>query len=225
MVGAELNLIQPGAIPLWLDLGAVALGALYGATIATQRKAPFIGVMLVAVLLGFGGSMLRDILLNAPINALTHGRYMSTVMICTLVGAMFGHRLLRPAWLIMLLDAVVMGLFVGIGTEKAFLFGMPTSSSVFIGTITAIGGGILADLLLGDKPDIMSRGPWSASIALVCSFYFVTVYGAGWHLFAELSTVLLAVAIKALAVWRSWDAPMPEHLTSTEWLRRARQSD
>lgn len=225
MLAAELNLIAPGAIPLWLDLGAVALGALYGATIATQRKAPFIGVLLVAVLLGFGGSMLRDILLNAPINALTHGRYMSTVMICTVVGALFGHRLLQPKWLIGVLDAIVMGLFVGIGTEKAFLFGMPTSSSVLIGTMTAIGGGIMADLLLGDKPDIMSRGPWSASIALVCSFYFVSVYGAGFHLFAELSTVVLAVAIKGLALWRHWEAPMPEHLTTTEWMRLRREAD
>lgn len=223
MTHSEMNLIAPGVIPLWLDLGAVALGALYGATVATARKAPLIGVLLVSVLLGFGGSMLRDIMLNAPINALTHGRYMSTVMVCTVIGALFGHRLLRPRWLIGVLDAIVMGLFVGIGTEKAYLYGMPTSSSVLIGTITAIGGGIMADLLLGDKPDIMSRGPWSASIALVSSFYFVTVYGAGWHLFAELSTVVLAVIIKALALWRGWDAPMPEHLTSLEWMRRQRE--
>ena len=224
-IATELNLIQPGALPFWLDTGAVALGAIYGATLATARKAPFIGVLLIAVLMGFGGSMLRDILLNAPINALTHGRYMNTVIVCTLIGAISGTWILRVKWLIGMLDAVVMGLFVGIGTEKAFLFGMPSSSSVLIGTITAIGGGILADILLGDRPDIMSHGPWNASIALVCATYFVTVYKTGHTTTAEVSTVGLAVVIKALALWRGWNAPTPEHIKSVDWIRRERGPD
>jgi uncharacterized membrane protein YeiH len=197
----------------------VALGAIYGATLATSRNAPLIGVLLVSVLMGFGGSMLRDILLNAPINALTHGRYMTTVMVCTILGAMIGNRLLQPTWLILMLDALVMGLFAVIGTEKAYLFGMPTSSSIFIGTITAIGGGILADLILGQRPDIMSRGPWSASIALVCACWFVVAYAQGWRGFAEVSSIALAVLLKGMVLWRGWEAPMPEHLTSVGWIR------
>jgi uncharacterized membrane protein YeiH len=222
-IATELNLIEPGAIPLWLDLGAVALGAIYGATLATSRNAPLIGVLLVSVLMGFGGSMLRDIMLNTSINALTHGRYMTTVMVCTILGALIGNRLLQPKWLILMLDALVMGLFVVIGTEKAYLFGMPTSSSIFIGTITAIGGGILADLLLGQRPDIMSRGPWSASIALVCACWFVLAYSQGWRGFAEVSSIALAVLLKGMVLWRGWEAPMPEHLKSVDWIRgRAR---
>ena len=215
----ELNLVEPGAIPLWLDLGAVALGAIYGATLATSRNAPLIGVLLVSVLMGFGGSMLRDIMLNTSINALTHGRYMTTVMVCTIIGALMGNRLLQPTWLILMLDALVMGLFVVIGTEKAYLFGMPTSASIFIGTITAIGGGILADLLLGQRPDIMSRGPWSASIALVCACWFVLAYSQGWRGFAEVSSIALAVLLKGMVLWRGWEAPMPEHLKSVDWIR------
>jgi uncharacterized membrane protein YeiH len=216
----ELNFIQPGVIPLWLDLGAVALGAIYGATLATSRNAPMIGVLLVSVLMGFGGSMLRDIMLNAPINALVHGRYMTTVMICTFVGAVAGQRLLRPQWLILMMDAVVMGLFTVIGAEKAYLFGMPASSVVFIGTITAIGGGIMSDILLGVRPDIMSRGPWSASIALLCAGWFVVVYHNGFHTVAEIGSVIIAVVLKGLVLWRKWEAPMPEHFTSVDWIRK-----
>lgn len=218
-IATELNLVEPGAIPLWLDLGAVALGAIYGATLATSRNAPLIGVLLVSVLMGFGGSMLRDILLNAPINALTHGRYMTTVMVCTILGALIGNRLLQPKWLILMLDALVMGLFAVIGTEKSYLYGMPTSSSVLIGTITAIGGGIMADVLLGQRPDIMSRGPWSASIALLCAGWFVVAYGHGWRGFAEVSSIALALFLKGMVLWRGWEAPMPEHLKSVGWIR------
>ena len=66
----EPTFITPGALPLWLDIGAVALGAIFGATLANSRQAPLLGVLLVGILLGFGGSMIRDILLNTEISSI-----------------------------------------------------------------------------------------------------------------------------------------------------------
>jgi uncharacterized membrane protein YeiH len=83
--------------------------------------------------------MIRDILLNTDINALVHGRYITTAVIASIMGALLGDLLLKPRWLFTMLDATVMGLFAVIGTEKALLFGMPISSALFIGTLTAIG--------------------------------------------------------------------------------------
>jgi len=51
----EPTIISPGVLPLWLDIGAVALGAVFGATLANSRQAPLLGVLLVGILLGFGG--------------------------------------------------------------------------------------------------------------------------------------------------------------------------
>ncbi len=212
----------PPQLPPVIDLGAVALGAVYGATLAASRKAPLIGVLIISVMMGVGGSIMRDILLHTDINVLVHGRYMITVMISALVGSLIGHRLLQPLWLILMLDAIVMGMFVIVGTEKAFLFGMPTASSIFIGTVAAIGGGIFSDVLMGQQPDIMTRGPWNASIALVCAAWFTIFANANMITFAEISTVILATGIKGMALWRGWEAPMPEHLRPTEWIRRTR---
>lgn len=115
----EPTFITPGVLPLWLDVGAVALGAVFGATLANSRQAPLLGVLLVGILLGFGGSMIRDILLNTDINALVHGRYITTAVIASIIGALLGDLLLKPMWLFTMLDATVMGLFAVIGTEKA----------------------------------------------------------------------------------------------------------
>jgi uncharacterized membrane protein YeiH len=79
-VNFEPTFITPGVLPLWLDIGAVALGEVFGATLANSRQAPLLGVLLVGILLGFGGSMIRDILLNTDINALVHGRYKTTAV-------------------------------------------------------------------------------------------------------------------------------------------------
>lgn len=218
----EVVATTPAQLPPLIDLGAVALGAVYGATLATSRKAPLIGVLIVSVMMGVGGSILRDLLLNTDVNVLVHGRYMTTVMVGALVGAVIGNKLLRPLWLILMLDAIVMGMFVVLGTEKAFLFGMSNTSSIFIGTVAAIGGGILSDVLLGQQPDIMSRGPWNASIALVCAGWFTIFANFDMITFAEITTVILATSIKGMALWRGWEAPMPEHLLPTEWIKRTR---
>ena len=39
----EPTFITPGVLPLWLDVGAVALGAVFGATLANSRQAPLLG--------------------------------------------------------------------------------------------------------------------------------------------------------------------------------------
>jgi uncharacterized membrane protein YeiH len=92
-VPIESTFITPGVLPLWLDIGAAALGALFGATLANSRQAPLLGVLLVGILLGFGGSMIRDILLNTDINALVHGRYITTAVIASIIGALLVHYL------------------------------------------------------------------------------------------------------------------------------------
>ena len=182
-------------------------------------------MLLVGILLGFGGSIIRDILLNTEINALVHGRYITTAVVASIIGALLGDRLMRPMWLFTILDATTMGLFAVIGTEKALLFGMPISSALFIGTLTAIGGGIIADLLTGVKPDVMSRGPWSASMALVSACWFIIWFEQGFVRFAEISSIAMCVLLRGMAIWRGWEAPHADHLKPNTWIKRKPKED
>jgi uncharacterized membrane protein YeiH len=219
----EPQIVTPIALPLWIDLGAVAVGAIYGATLATSRKAPLVGVLFMGMLLGFGGSIIRDLLLNAPINPLMQSRYVPTAAFFSIVGAVIGNQILKFKKVFYGLDAVVIGMFVVIGAEKALIFGMPLGSVIFIGTLTAIGGGILGDVLTGKTPDIMSRGPWLASVALFGAIWFVFWYELGVIQFAELSTIAIVIAIRGMSLWRGWDAPMPDDLKPKVWVERTRR--
>jgi len=214
------QLVTPHSLPLWLDLGSIAIGAIYGATLATARRAPLIGVFIVAVLMGVGGGMIRDILLGTDIAALVNPHYMQTMIIGALLGAFFGHWLTKPKWIFPVLDSIVMALFVIIGTEKSFLYGMPIASSIFIGTLAAIGGSVLSDLLLGDRPAIMTRGPWNTSIALVSAIFLVILLEQGLRTPAEILTILLSVLIRTMALWKGWSAPTVDHFKPTYWKKR-----
>lgn len=216
----ELGLVGPESIPAWLDLGSVAVGAVFGATLGTSRKAPLIGVLLLAGAIGFGGGILRDLFLGVPINALTNNSYIITVAVAALVAIMLGDRLVRPLWVLLMLDALVMGLFVVIGTEKSLILNFPAGSAIFVGTVAAIGGGIIADLLTGELPVVMKRGPWQASIALACAIWFVTINQFHHQALTEISTIVLAVAIRGTTLWRGWEAPHADHLSISKWRQR-----
>lgn len=179
----------------------------------------------MGILLGFDGSVIRDILLNAPINPLAQSPYLPTAVITAIIGALFGHYLLRPKFLFAFLDAVVIGMFTVIGAEKAWIFGMPTGSVIFIGTLTAIGGGLLGDILTGETPDIMRRGPWMASVAVVGAIWFVFWFGRDFDRFAELSTIVLVVFLRIMSLWRGWNVPTPEDLKLQSWVKRIKQPD
>jgi uncharacterized membrane protein YeiH len=99
---------------------------------------------------------------------------------------------------------------------------MPISSALFIGTLTAIGGGIIADLLTGVKPDVMSRGPWSASMALVSACWFIIWFEQGHVRFAEVSSIALCVLLRGMAIWRGWEAPHADHLKPNTWFKRTK---
>ena len=54
-------------IPLWADLLAVGIGALQGALFSAQfrdRRLDWLGVAIVGIATGFGGGLLRDMLLS-----------------------------------------------------------------------------------------------------------------------------------------------------------------
>lgn len=216
----EPSLVGPGALPLWLDVGSVALGAIYGATLATSRRAPLVGVLLLGILFGFGGGMIRDILLNTQINALVHGYYLTAVAISSIIGALIGDRIQQNGFLFTLLDSVVMGLFMVIGTEKAINYGMPTSSAIFIGVLTAVGGGIIGDLLTGELPSVMARGPWIASAATLGAISFVVLDPYFTRTTVELTAILLTIVIRMLSHQRGWEAPTPDDLKPSRWTKK-----
>ena len=51
-------------VPVWLDLLAVFSGAVLGAVFAVRNHFDLAGVLALAMVTGFGGGVIRDVLLN-----------------------------------------------------------------------------------------------------------------------------------------------------------------
>ena len=144
-------MITPFGIPLWAELAAVGLGALQGALFAgaiTDRRIDVLGVVLIGVGLALGGSLLRDILLGEPPVVIRGDWYVLVAVAAALLGLSL-RRLFAPLDpVILVLDAVIIGLFGAIGTSKALALGVPAVPAVFVGAAAAVGGSVLRDVML-----------------------------------------------------------------------------
>ncbi|MCP2371760.1 putative membrane protein YeiH [Agromyces terreus] len=200
-------------IPLWLDLTAVGLGGVQGALFASgfqgQRRLDLLGVAVVGIMMGFGGGMIRDLLLNEPVRALQSNWYLIVAIAAALVGMLLAGPLARLNGVIVGLDAIVIGMFGALGTSKALSLGLPLLPAVFVGVAAAVGGGVARDVMMGLPIAIMHVG----------SLYAVAA-GAGClvlallHLFDVdlLIAGIVCVAVTAVIRWLAviFDVSLPE---------------
>lgn len=126
-------------IPLWLDLTAVAIGAIQGAMFAgrfTDRRFDLLGIAFIGITVGLGGGLLRDILLDGVPAALQSNWYLPVSAAAALLGMLLQSLFNRLGPLIITLDAVTIGLFGALGTSKALAHGLPEIPALFVGVIT-----------------------------------------------------------------------------------------
>ncbi|SFT33236.1 Uncharacterized membrane protein YeiH [Geodermatophilus amargosae] len=198
-------------IPVAADLAAIVVGALTGGLLAAREGFAISGVLLLAVSGGLGGGLIRDVLLaQGPPVALTDPAYLPTVAITAMVTFYFSGWLSRLTGLLVVLDAVTLGLFTVIGAQKAQLAGLPSASVVFIGTLTAVGGAVIRDVLLAQRADIVQPGPYNAVAALLGATALTVLAGPlGLDpIPVALVVIVLVAALRVLSVWRGWEAPV-----------------
>jgi uncharacterized membrane protein YeiH len=108
------------------------------------------------------------------------------------------------------LDAVTLGFFTVIGAQKAELAGLPSASVVFVGTVTAVGGALIRDVLLAQRAEIVQPGPYNAVAALIGAAALTVLSGPLGvdPLLVAASVIVLVAALRVLSVWRGWEAPV-----------------
>ncbi len=158
------NVVVPDlatATPLWLSLLATGVGALLGALLAVEAKSfDFIGLFIFAAIIGFGGGIIRDLLVgNFPPLALRSPWYLFVVLVCAIVVGVVGRYVAKSKIVLAILDAATLGLFAIIGTQAAFDKDMNALPAVFVGVAAAVGGGVIADIFMRRTPSIAMPGP------------------------------------------------------------------
>ena len=205
-------------LPVWFEVAAIFAGALAGGMTAVRLRFDITGVMVLAVVNGLGGGIIRDTLLqNYGVFALDEPRALGAVLVAALVAMFFfsAARKLRPA--LAVVDAFSLALFCIVGADKALVAGLTIVPAIMLGTVTAIGGGMIRDVLCDREPEILRRGSLSATAALAGSTTYVML--ATWlnitKFPAMLAAASVAMVLRVGSLWLGWESPEPVDLTPT----------
>lgn len=195
---------------LVLDLVGIAVFGVSGALTGVGKSLDLFGVLFLSVVTALGGGFLRDALIGAtPAAALTDGRYLLVPVVVGLIVFYVHPTMTRLTRVFLLVDAAGLGLFAVAGTRKALDFGVPAVGACGIGLLTAIGGGLIRDVLVREIPTVLHREIY-ATAALLATIVVVVGDKADLN---NVATAAVAIAsaflLRVISRWKQWSAPLP----------------
>lgn len=193
-----------------LDLSGIFVFAISGASLAVRKRFDIVGMAVLATATALGGGILRDTLLDLPPAALGDQWYLAVPLLATLVvlaAPRVVEQVTRP---VLVFDAGGLGLFCVVGTAKALDAGLGVMAAVLLGTITAVGGGVLRDVMARDVPTIFRADsalyaiPAALGAATTAVAWSAGVFGAP----AAVAIAFGVFVVRLLAMRFGWRAPI-----------------
>jgi uncharacterized membrane protein YeiH len=146
---------------------SVFIGALTGALVARRLRYDITGHWALALVSGLGGGIIRDVLLAAgPPLALVEPAYLPVVLAATVVSALFGSRITELRKTILVVDAIAIANFAVAGSLRSLDVGLAVWPTILLGVTTAVGGGVIREVLIGETPTVFRRSELYALAAL-----------------------------------------------------------
>jgi len=194
---------------LFTDLAGTLLFGMEGATVAISGNLDFFGVMVLAFATALAGGIIRDLLIGAvPPDSLRHWRY-AALAFAGGGSVFFMHHFVQeiPAKIIMLLDAAALAFLAVAGTQKALDYKMPPLIAALLGTVTAVGGGALGQMMLARIPEVL-RADIYATAALTGSIVMMVSRKFKLHpAWAAVLGGIVCFLLRAVSVWQHWNLP------------------
>ena len=193
----------------FLDLAGTFAFAISGATAAKERRLDIFGIIAVAFIVACGGGIIRDVFIGAiPPAGLSTWYYLAIAIFASIITIGLYpvvQRLNRP---VLLFDAAGLSMFAVTGAQKALSFNHNGEVAVFLGVITAVGGGVMRDILLNRVPVILEKQIY-ASAALIAALIVVLGGYLNW-LSTDVNAVIALIfcfTIRILALTLDWNLP------------------
>lgn len=202
---------------LWLlfdVIGTIAF-AISGALLGIQRRMDIFGILILALVTAIGGGIVRDVMVGRiPPTSLQTGLYISITLIT--VGIIFimyrygwnryiegkgATKVYLTADALGLASFTVTGATIGITVDPGNLV-----LTVVLGVITAVGGGIIRDILAHRTPSVLKEEVYALP-ALLGSIIYYVVCGMGHQIMVSYATFLIVFIIRMVALEYHWNLP------------------
>ncbi len=192
------------------DIIGIASFALSGFLIAVKKELDLLGVMLFAFLTALGGGIIRDIIINQTPVSLKDSTP-SLIVISIILLAKFSKiaQKTKPERFKVFIFSDAMGLvsfsitgaLVGISNELNF-FG-----TLILSLSTAIGGGVIRDILINEIPLILTSGFYATVSVIVSSILFLANYFGFLNSIVISTVFVFGLFLRLFAYYKKWNLP------------------
>jgi len=208
----------------YVEFTAVAFGAVSGALHGKRRSFDFVGVVIIGIVSGLGGGLVRDVLLGkGPVLALRSPTMLVVAIVASLTGVLlFDPIMSRARRVYWVVDTLSLGLFAVAGLQRAQAANLSVTPSLLLGVVTCVGGGLVRDVLCRETPRVLLPGQPYTTVALFAGVvYMSALRGFGLSPFtAEILAVIGAFVLRSIVAWRGWVVPVPPNLVARRQQRR-----
>lgn len=197
-------------------IGTVAF-AVSGAMTGLKNKMDIFGVMILGVVTAVGGGVIRDLILGiTPPGMFGKPVYAVVAMVTAVITFLPAVRRLLTKnqrvhdFVLLILDSLGLGVFTVVGIQTAYRAssGYGAFLIVFVGVITGVGGGVLRDVLAGERPYIFVKHIY-ASASIAGAIACVLLWSVNSTAAVVVGAVLVFV-IRLLAAHFRWSLPKAE---------------
>jgi uncharacterized membrane protein YeiH len=177
-----------------------------------ERKVDLFAAIVLGTITAVGGGTVRDIILDVPVfwaNDVTYIWVSVAASVATFVAyRFFEKQFIRSLFLYV--DAFAVAMFAVQASAKVWDlgFGLPVAP-VILGVITAIGGGLIRDVLAQRQTLLMSRELYAVPVLIGCILYtLMLAYMPQHRLVGSVLCLVLIFGIRAAAI--HWNLQVPE---------------
>lgn len=211
-----------------IELIGIISFAAAGAMVAVDNETDLFGVVFISVITCFGGGLLRDLIRHdgLPRCFTMYPQLIACVLTALAVfaiAAIFKRKYIKERELVNrinnILDALGLGIFVSAGVQISINDGALVA--IVLGMITAVGGSLTRDVILGGIPFILKKRVYAVAtlIGSVVYYLIAAVFMQGSeanHVVATLVSTAVIFTIRMLATVFRLDLPRAINFSEIE---------
>ncbi|HPP95427.1 MAG TPA: trimeric intracellular cation channel family protein [Spirochaetota bacterium] len=158
----------------YLDIFGTISFAVAASLMAYKKNLDPFGIIVVAIFTSIGGGTIRDILLrNYPIFWIDNILYLSVIISSSLLTQFFYRYISKKEDILLFFDAIGIGVFTIIGIKTALKFDVHPLICIMMGTITAVFGGLVRDVVCNEIPVILHRELYATLCIMGGAVFFI----------------------------------------------------
>ena len=199
----------------WLGTAAFAIS---GAMVAIDTGMDLFGVIFLAMITALGGGTLRDVLIGYfPPRMFTNYQFLLLAVFCAvtvfLLADLYKERYVQSERGIErvnnVFDAIGLGVFAVSGARIGMEAGFMDNAFLvtFLGMTTAVGGGMIRDVLLQRIPFVLNKRIYAVAAIAGALTYWVIEYVFRMPVMAYSVGWLATVTLRMLATIYKWNLP------------------